>query len=67
MLICSIIDSIVVNNVFLYVTGDAVRTPGMKHIEYLLDSGVKVAFAYGDRDYRCPVSIQLSCILARWY
>jgi carboxypeptidase D len=34
-------------------TGDAIRTAGMKSIEYLLDAGVKVAMMYGDRDYRC--------------
>jgi len=46
--------SFIVDNVFIQVTGDAIRAPGMKHIEYLLDQGVKVALVYGDRDYRCP-------------
>lgn len=35
-------------------TGDVSRVPGLSMIEYLLDSGVKVALVYGDRDYRCP-------------
>lgn len=34
-------------------TGDAARTSGMKSIEYLLASGVKVALMYGDRDFSC--------------
>ncbi|KAK4503885.1 hypothetical protein PRZ48_004800 [Zasmidium cellare] len=39
---------------FFYNTGDPVRIAGAKSIQYLLDSGVKVALVYGDRDYRCP-------------
>lgn len=37
-----------------YTTGDAVRVAGSQSMEYLLNSGVKVAPVYGDRDYRCP-------------
>ncbi|KAK5129276.1 hypothetical protein LTR08_003632 [Meristemomyces frigidus] len=39
---------------YLGVTGDAFRTAGMKSIEYLLNSGIKVALSSGDLDYRCP-------------
>lgn len=46
--------SMLVNNVFLYSTGDPVRVAGLKCVNYLLDHGVKVAMMYGDRDYRCP-------------
>lgn len=35
-------------------SGDAVRREGMKDVEYLLDTGVKVTLIYGDRDQRCP-------------
>lgn len=35
-------------------TGDIFRREGMKDVEYLLDSGVKVSLVYGDRDMRCP-------------
>lgn len=38
---------------FQWATGDYVRTSGMKSIEYLLKSGVKVAMMYGDRDFSC--------------
>ena len=46
--------SILANNVFLYSTGDAVRTPGMESVNYLLQHDVQVVMLYGDRDYRCP-------------
>lgn len=42
-----------VYNMF-YDTGDASRYAGAGDIQFLLDSGVKVAMVYGDRDYRCP-------------
>ncbi|EXJ66818.1 uncharacterized protein A1O5_10013 [Cladophialophora psammophila CBS 110553] len=35
-------------------TGDSFRQAGMPNIEYLLGTGVKLAFVFGDRDYRCP-------------
>ena len=47
-------NSLLVNNVFFFKTGDAVRTAGLKSMDYLLDNGVKIAMIYGDRDYRCP-------------
>lgn len=43
---------VVITN-FNFVTGDAIRTSGLKSIEYLLEQGVKVAMMYGDRDFRC--------------
>ena len=46
--------SYLINNVFVFQTGDIARRAGMGDLEYLLDSGVKVALIYGDRDYRCP-------------
>lgn len=46
--------SLLVNNVFLYQTGDAVRVTGLQSMEYLLAQGVRVNMIYGDRDYRCP-------------
>lgn len=47
-------DSAAAQNALIELTGDAVRTEGMKALEYLLASGTKVALFYGDRDYRCP-------------
>ena len=44
--------SLLANNAMLYTTGDTVRTPGLKSVEYLLDHGVRVTMIYGDRDYR---------------
>ena len=35
-------------------TGDAFRQSNLPNLEYLLDSGVKIALIYGDRDYTCP-------------
>ncbi|KIW32326.1 uncharacterized protein PV07_03880 [Cladophialophora immunda] len=35
-------------------TGDSFRQAGLPNIEYALATGVKVAFVFGDRDYRCP-------------
>ena len=35
-------------------TGDAVRQDGLPNIKHLLANNVKVAFIFGDRDYRCP-------------
>lgn len=39
---------------FAYIIGDPVRAAGLKKMEYLLNSGVKISMIYGDRDYRCP-------------
>lgn len=47
-------DAFQVQTGFFYQTGDPVRIAGAKSMQYLLDSGVKVALIYGDRDYRCP-------------
>ncbi|KYG44274.1 hypothetical protein M433DRAFT_167131 [Acidomyces richmondensis BFW] len=47
-------DSAAAQNALIELTGDAVRTEGMKALEYLLASGTKVMLFYGDRDYRCP-------------
>ena len=33
-------------------SGDVVRRAGLKDIEYLLETGVKVTLIYGDRDQR---------------
>ena len=38
-----------VNNLFIYATGDDFRFAGMGDFEYLLDSGIKIALIYGDR------------------
>ena len=60
-------DSTLTNNVFFFTTADAVITPGMKYIEYLLSSGIKVTFAYGDRDYRCPwLGVENLSLQANW-
>jgi carboxypeptidase D len=60
-------DSLLVNNVMLYKTADIIARAGMKDVEYLLDSGVKVALVYGDRDYRCPwVGVENLAIKANW-
>jgi hypothetical protein len=48
-------------------TGDSVRQNGLPDIEYLLANGVKVAFVYGDRDYRCPwTGGQATALAAQW-
>lgn len=46
-------NSILSQTAILGFTGDLFRREGMKDVEYLLDSGVKVALIYGDRDQRC--------------
>jgi carboxypeptidase C (cathepsin A) len=46
-------NSVSVNNNFVLVTGDTARWDGMKALNQILSSGVKVAFAFGDRDTRC--------------
>jgi carboxypeptidase C (cathepsin A) len=48
-------------------TGDAVRQDGLTNIEYLLDNNVKVAFVFGDRDYRCPwTGGEATGLAAKW-
>ena len=47
-------NSWLVQNVITDLTGDLIRRAGLKDLEYLLDSGIKVTLAYGDRDQRCP-------------
>ncbi|KAK5698232.1 hypothetical protein LTR97_007193 [Elasticomyces elasticus] len=47
--------STLVENAIFFTGGDAVRTPGLKRMEYLLDQGIRLALVYGDRDYRCPM------------
>jgi Serine carboxypeptidase len=44
--------SLVVQNNFILGTGDPFRQD-VRHLETMLESGVKVAMVYGDRDYRC--------------
>lgn len=48
-------------------TGDAVRQAGLPNIEYLLDNNVKVAFVFGDRDFRCPwTGGEATALAAKW-
>lgn len=48
-------------------TGDSVRQNGLPNIEYLLAKGVKVAFIFGDRDYRCPwTGGEATALTANW-
>jgi len=47
-------DSLVITGAVLGTAGDVFLRAGMVDIEYLLESGVKVALIYGDRDMRCP-------------
>jgi carboxypeptidase C (cathepsin A) len=46
-------NSVSVNNNFVFLTGDTARWNGMKALNQILTSGIKVAFAFGDRDTRC--------------
>jgi carboxypeptidase C (cathepsin A) len=46
-------NSVSVNNNFVFVTGDTARWDGIKALNQILTAGVKVAFAFGDRDTRC--------------
>lgn len=48
---CTAMSSVIFNT--FNFNGDAIRTSGMKNIEYLLDRGVKVAMMYGDRNFQC--------------
>ncbi len=47
-------ESNLINNIMTYETGDLFARAGMKDVEYLLETGVKIALVYGDRDFRCP-------------
>lgn len=48
-------------------TGDPVRQNGLPRIEYLLSKDVKVAFIYGDRDYRCPWTLgEKTALATKW-
>ncbi|EME82559.1 uncharacterized protein MYCFIDRAFT_78999 [Pseudocercospora fijiensis CIRAD86] len=52
---------------FGYTTGDPVRAAGLKQMEYLLTSGVKLSMIYGDRDYRCPwLGAEKLSLAANW-
>ncbi|KEQ73118.1 alpha/beta-hydrolase, partial [Aureobasidium namibiae CBS 147.97] len=46
-------NSAVVTTNFVLVTGDTARWDGMSKLDKILSSGVRVAFAFGDRDTRC--------------
>lgn len=60
-------DSVLTQNAILGFAGDSVRREGMKDIEYLLDSAVKVALIYGDRDQRCPwLGVEKLSLAANW-
>lgn len=60
-------DSNLVSTLFTGITGDAFRRAGLKDIEYLLDSGVKVSLIFGDRDYRCPwLGVEQLSLAANW-
>lgn len=60
-------DSYVSQALFTGVTGDIFRRAGLKDIEYLLDSGIKVSLIYGDRDYRCPwLGVEQLSLAANW-
>lgn len=48
-------------------SGDAVRQNGVPNLEYLLSQGVKMAFIYGDRDYRCPwTGAEMTALSLEW-
>lgn len=60
-------DSWLINNLFVYTTGDDFRYAGMKDVEYILDQGIKIALIYGDRDYRCPwLGVEHLSLEANW-
>lgn len=46
--------STIVSDNYFGLSGDILRTAGLKDLEYLLSQNVKVALVFGDRDYRCP-------------
>lgn len=45
-------------------TGDSVRQNGLTNVEYLLANNVKIAFIFGDRDFRCPWTGGIATALA---
>ena len=48
-------------------TADGFARAGMKDVEYLLDSGVKITLIYGDRDFRCPwLGVEDLSLAANW-
>ena len=48
-------------------TGDSVRQAGLPNLEYLLQSGTKIALVYGDRDFRCPwTGAETTAKAAKW-
>jgi hypothetical protein len=50
---------------FFVGSGDPFRNEGIKDLAYLLNSGVKVALVYGDRDYRCNCQCPICCVTHR--
>lgn len=46
---------------FFGVTGDPM-VRSMSSLEHVLDSGINVALAYGDRDARCPCKCQTPAV-----
>lgn len=48
-------------------SGDVIRQNGLPNIEYLLANNVKIAFIFGDRDYRCPwTGGEATALAANW-
>lgn len=48
-------------------SGDAIRQNGLPNIEFLLANNVKIAFMFGDRDYRCPwTGGEATALAANW-
>lgn len=52
-------DSLVVQNEYAVTVGDSSRT-NVTSLAFLLDSGIKAALVFGDRDYRCNCKSSLS-------
>jgi carboxypeptidase D len=51
----------------IFAIGDTFPREGMKDLEYLLNTGVKAALAYGDRDFKCPwVGAENLSLKANW-
>ena len=47
---------------FFAETGDPFRYDGKADLEYLASTGVKIAFVYGDKDYRCNCLLPLPVV-----
>lgn len=48
-------------------SGDVARQNGLPNIEFLLANDVKVAFIFGDWDYRCPwTGGEVTALAAKW-